>query len=839
MPVPVAVFDLDGTLVRRDTLLPFLIGYALRARQVWPLVVLPVFLALHAFRLLSARSAKERLLVTFFRGESKADLARAAAAFSRSWIPSMLRPDVTEQLRAHQAAGHRVVLLSASPDLYVPALANALNIHEVICTQVAVEADVIDGRIVGPNCKGVAKLAALQEYLGTLPEESFAYGDSTTDLPVLTWVRHGFRVCRGKLEPVAMERHRKVRRLPQSRYRGDAACPAHRIQRGCSNMATVELPLRPCVVEVKAAPRRAIGWSGVALLVVLAIAAFFRAHDLGGESFDCDELYAVRLQGLSPRVFGAVLARDSFHNNHPPLMTLPFLFWVAAFGDSEAVVRTLPMVWSVLAVGLAFALGRRLGGTGVGLFSALLMALNPLQIAYAQEARHYALLVTLVAAAHLLFVVCLEDGRSWQRGVYAVVCLLALFTHYYAVIALFPHGLCCLWLLVRGERALRRNAIQTLLALALAVLPFVAWLPVIPYQSAHGQGYLRIGTFPVILDCLREVAGGGTGALGIVFALTATALGLRGLASLRRVPLAPEEGDIQAPLPRWTGLALAGGGLLLASLLYVLAPSLAFPMARQMLADYGYSDEAIQRELNLIHLLLVLFPVMLVPVGGIIYGWNGLTSTGERLGQRLGGEGRPLSRAWVVASWMIVPLVLIRLIGLSGVPFVQSRNFLILSVPICLGMALGLQALCRRRAGVAVALAGMVVVLLGYASFDPLARPLGGSGEALGMHSAPWRELRTALRERGAVDLPLATFKAPASDPILFYLADCRPQRLTAGDVVAQPLLPTVHYVHLHGDARSGELLDALRGVAKHVQPVLTVGTLEVFRVEGRAGSAP
>ena len=51
-------------------------------------------------------------------------------------------------------------------------------------------------------------------------------------------------------------------------------------------------------------------------------------------------------------------------------MTAPFVFWTAAFGTSEAAVRMLPCLASLLTLVVVYRLGRRLGGPAVGLVAA-------------------------------------------------------------------------------------------------------------------------------------------------------------------------------------------------------------------------------------------------------------------------------------------------------------------------------------------------------------------------------------------------------------------------------------------------------------------------------------
>ena len=201
---PLAVFDFDGTLVRGDSFLPFVLSYARSRRRLRPFLTLPVYLGLYATRLLSDRRAKERVLVSFLRGEPKALVTEHASRFWDRWVRPRLYAEVLARLREHQSAGHRVVLLSASPEVYIPVIGQFLAVDEVICTRVKALADSWDGALDGPNCKGAEKVTALQRYLqmDTPPRGSSAYGDSRSDLPVLRWVESGFLVRRGRLEKV-------------------------------------------------------------------------------------------------------------------------------------------------------------------------------------------------------------------------------------------------------------------------------------------------------------------------------------------------------------------------------------------------------------------------------------------------------------------------------------------------------------------------------------------------------------------------------------------------------------------------------------------------------------
>ena len=179
----VAVFDLDGTLTRGDTLLPFLLfvrgrlGFAARL----PLA-LPVLAAM-ALRLLSRDRAKELVLRIFLRGLPRAELEERGRAFAAERMPGMIRPKGAEKLAWHLARGHRCTLASASPALYVEPWARAAGFDDVLATELEFGPDGrATGRIEGANCRGAEKLRRLEELHGNLQRfVVHGYGDSPDD----------------------------------------------------------------------------------------------------------------------------------------------------------------------------------------------------------------------------------------------------------------------------------------------------------------------------------------------------------------------------------------------------------------------------------------------------------------------------------------------------------------------------------------------------------------------------------------------------------------------------------------------------------------------------------
>lgn len=192
----IAVFDLDGTLTRVDTFLPFLVTFAFKRRMAWRIVVIPFVVLAYLLKLLRDHQAKQLLMRFFLGGQTRDQIDRHASEFSRTWVGRRLHPLCVERLRHHQEQGDRVVIVSASPDVYVPEVARLLGVEETVCTRVKWDNDRCLGTIDGKNCKREAKIEMLVEYLGedAAPEHMISYGDSRSDLPLLRWVREGYLI---------------------------------------------------------------------------------------------------------------------------------------------------------------------------------------------------------------------------------------------------------------------------------------------------------------------------------------------------------------------------------------------------------------------------------------------------------------------------------------------------------------------------------------------------------------------------------------------------------------------------------------------------------------------
>jgi len=166
-------------------------------------------------------------------------------------------------------------------------------------------------------------------------------------------------------------------------------------------------------------------WLGLAIVVAAAL----RFPTLGDQSFWRDEAStALELQGGLGHALSAV--RD-LEGMPPGYFVLAWL-WSQAFGLGEAGLRSLSALFGVATVPVAWALGRALAPRAAP-YAAALAATSPFLVWYGQEARPYALLVLLTAAATLFWV-------TDRRLAWGLAAAGALLVHYFAVFLLVPQA---------------------------------------------------------------------------------------------------------------------------------------------------------------------------------------------------------------------------------------------------------------------------------------------------------------------------------------------------------------------------------------------------------------
>jgi phosphatidylglycerophosphatase C len=197
----VAAFDFDGTLTEGGSVLDFLIAVCGTARVVAATAALAPRLAHGAVAGgTAADGTKEELFERVLAGQDAARVEEVSERFARHHLSRHLRPDVRARFDGHRARGDRVVIVSASPEVYVRVAGQLLGADGVVATRLAVDDHgTLTGRYEGANCRGEEKLRRLRAWMdedGVVPDRLWAYGNSRGDLRMLGAADVGVNVGR-------------------------------------------------------------------------------------------------------------------------------------------------------------------------------------------------------------------------------------------------------------------------------------------------------------------------------------------------------------------------------------------------------------------------------------------------------------------------------------------------------------------------------------------------------------------------------------------------------------------------------------------------------------------
>jgi len=190
----VAAFDFDGTLTRRETLLPFLLFTLGAAAVVRHALVLAPTLVGYSLGLIRNDVAKERVLMRCLDGMSIGALQDMGERFAADVLPGLLRDKAMHRFDWHRQRGHRCVVISASMEIYVRPWAIKAGFDDVIATRLEMqESGGIAGKLSGANCYGIEKVRRLEALLGARESYSlYAYGDSRGDRELLSFADHAY-----------------------------------------------------------------------------------------------------------------------------------------------------------------------------------------------------------------------------------------------------------------------------------------------------------------------------------------------------------------------------------------------------------------------------------------------------------------------------------------------------------------------------------------------------------------------------------------------------------------------------------------------------------------------
>lgn len=207
-PDSIAAFDLDGTLISKNSSFAFCKFLAKEGffSQIDLLFCIQCYFQ-HHFMNLSLWDLHQKIFGRLFKGRNIAELSEYLPAFLEEVLQKMWYPPAMEQLHTFQKNGSDIAIFSNSPRFLVEPIAALLNIELIEATDYAVDQE---GRLLGIEAlvDGEKKASLLLNKPG---QETFAFSDSFLDLPFLLAAQNAVVVKpKRQLKRVALQKGWKI-----------------------------------------------------------------------------------------------------------------------------------------------------------------------------------------------------------------------------------------------------------------------------------------------------------------------------------------------------------------------------------------------------------------------------------------------------------------------------------------------------------------------------------------------------------------------------------------------------------------------------------------------------
>ena len=212
------------------------------------------------------------------------------------------------------------------------------------------------------------------------------------------------------------------------------------------------------------------------LPAIILLGLLFRFYQIGDGLLTFNEVAEVSIASFElSKIVYAIKAMV----HAPPLYHFLLHFWMY-LGNNEFTIRMLSLITGTLAIPAIYFLAKELYDDKVGLISAFLMGIVPIQVHFSQIARHYSLLILLTIISIYYFVRVLKDQTNTSMWIgYLFFTFLCMYTHYYAFVIIITSNIVVL--IVEKKLAFYTKWFTSQIILAVSYIP---WLSIMLYVES-------------------------------------------------------------------------------------------------------------------------------------------------------------------------------------------------------------------------------------------------------------------------------------------------------------------------------------------------------------------
>jgi 4-amino-4-deoxy-L-arabinose transferase-like glycosyltransferase len=217
----------------------------------------------------------------------------------------------------------------------------------------------------------------------------------------------------------------------------------------------------------------------VFMIFVLVLGLCLRIYNLGKYDFWYDEAISlISAQNISPQII----------LDYGKYLTSPVLFcfllkgWML-WGESEFLLRLLPLIFGFLSIICTYLIGKELSNRKVGLIGAFLLAISPFHIYYSQELRGYTLAVFLTLMSIYFFINILKENKLSSWIYFVLFTTLCLYAHNFTLFILLAENIYLFTFFGKNKKMGTSWMTSQLVILSL----YAPWLIIVTYQILRGK----------------------------------------------------------------------------------------------------------------------------------------------------------------------------------------------------------------------------------------------------------------------------------------------------------------------------------------------------------------
>lgn len=200
----VAFFDVDGTLLKSTIVHYYIWMRTAHIPRFLKYLWLIAFLPKAVYYLILDKISRPRFNQVFYRnyrGMNANEIKTLAVEMFEQYLRPKIFSEAVSEIQEHKKQGSAVVLVTGSLDFIVQPIADYLAVDSVLAPQLQEKRGQFTGELTTVPLIGIEKANTIEAYTaehGIALEDSYAYGDSQSDLPMLMCVGNPVVVNPGK-----------------------------------------------------------------------------------------------------------------------------------------------------------------------------------------------------------------------------------------------------------------------------------------------------------------------------------------------------------------------------------------------------------------------------------------------------------------------------------------------------------------------------------------------------------------------------------------------------------------------------------------------------------------